>query len=383
MELKKIIANYKNLKRDDKKMALATVVRVKGSSYRSPGARMLMTTEGMWIGSISGGCLEGDALRKARKVIAGGVPEVVTYDTSEDENGMAFGLGCNGIIDVLIEPISGVKNDPMKVLSAFEDINATGWLIKVVESNCKAVSSGEVIYKTPETGIVASNRVLQTAAAEAIYQLEENRSSGMFEILYEGEKIEVFAETMEPPIRLLVFGGGFDVRPLVAMASKLGWVCDVTDECMAHVAPAFFPDADRVAHCRREYALNEFKLTAYTACVLMSHNFEYDKEIFKQLSLSQIKPHYIGILGPKKRFDHILSELDRESIDVSAILPLTYSPIGLDIGAETPEEIALSILAEIKTVFTGRSGAFLKNRKAPIHNRTSDQEILKTHKMEE
>ena len=175
---------------------------------------------------------------------------------------------------------------------------------------------------------------------------------------------------MQPTVSLIIFGGGFDARPVSHLAKTLGWDVRVTDECVAHIAPLFFPTADKLSLCHRDFIDRDFDITPFTACVLMSHNFEYDRDVLKKLVKTETP--YIGILGPRKRFDKMLDEFAKQGIaltpdDVHRI----HSPIGLDIGAETPDEIAVSIIAEIQGKFVNRSGGFLKYRNAPIHYRDS------------
>jgi xanthine/CO dehydrogenase XdhC/CoxF family maturation factor len=168
----------------------------------------------------------------------------------------------------------------------------------------------------------------------------------------------------------MIFGGGFDARPVSELAKNMGWSVTVSDECVAHIAPVFFPGADRVSLCHREHIEREFNITPYTACLLMSHNYEYDRDVLKKI-LSSASP-YIGILGPRKRFDKMIDEFTRQGIIITADqMHRIHSPVGLDIGAETPDEIALSIIAEIQAKFSNRSGGFLKYRNAPIHKRDS------------
>ena len=148
----------------------------------------------------------------------------------------------------------------------------------------------------------------------------------------------------------------------------------MTDECVAHIAPIFFPQADKLSLCQREFIDRDFNITPYSACVLMSHNYEYDRDVLKKIVNSQAP--YIGILGPRKRFDKMLEEFKKESIQLTYDqLQRIHSPIGLDIGAEAPDEIAISIIAEIQSKFASRAGGFLKYNAGPIHQRDpkSDQ----------
>lgn len=374
-EQKAIIEAFKKTDHSQRNVALATVVKVRGSSYRSPGARMLITDDGKWVGSISGGCLEGDALRKARKVMTDRVPMTVTYDTSEDSNqNLGIGLGCNGIIDVLIEPIdSSSPHDPIQL---FERLIATQQpaALATVFSNTLFQAEKLLIDAEKEILISFSNERLNKLVVPDLYSVFETKKSEARRYVFEDIELDVFVELIQPTVSLMILGGGFDARPVSQLAKSMGWEVTVTDECVAHIAPLFFPAADKLSLCNRQFIERDFHITPFTACVLMSHNYEYDRDVLKTLLKSPAP--YIGILGPRKRFDKMISEFAAEGIHLSSDdLHRIHSPIGLDIGAEAPDEIALSIISEIQGKFANRSGGFLKYRNSPIHQRDgkSDQ----------
>lgn len=363
-ELEAIIAAYRKVNFTERKAALATVVRVKGSSYRSPGAHMLILDDGQWMGSISGGCLEGDALRKARRVMEEGISLKVIYDTREEANqSLGIGLGCNGVIEVLFEPLSPASSQ----IDLFEKIQAANILVVVATQFSPDERGGRravIDYNGTVMTSDFSGSELQAIQVHANKTFEAGRSAA---ITLENE-VEIFLELIRPNIELMIFGGGYDARPLCMQAKALGWKVAVTDECVAHLAPLFFPQADHLSLCNREVIDQQFNITPSTACVLMSHNYAYDKSVLRKL-LSTFTP-YIGILGPRKRFDRMVTELAEEHIHLTdADRHRIHSPIGLDIGAETSDEIALSILAEIQAKFADRSGGFLKYRSGPIHQR--------------
>ena len=373
-EFKAIVEAYHKTDWLKHQAALATVVKVRGSSYRSPGARMLITDDGKWVGSISGGCLEGDALRKARKVMHEKVPMTVTYDTREESNqNLGIGLGCNGVIDVLIEPLDPDNNqNPVKQLEKYINIDspvAIATIFKEVGTGEKLVASGnlQIIENFSDTSLTSS--VMKDV--EAIFISGHSQA---ITYAHHDKNIEVFIELIEPGISILIFGGGFDARPVSQLAKSLGWNVTVTDECVAHIAPLFFPGADQLSLCHRDFIDRDFDITPYTACILMSHNYDYDRDVLKKI-ISTETP-YIGILGPRKRFDKMLEEFQRDKIAIpESHQHRIHSPIGLDIGAETPDEIAVAIIAEIQSKFSNRSGGFLKYRNGPIHQRdtVSDQ----------
>lgn len=370
-EQKAIIEAFQNTDLTERKAALATVVRVRGSSYRSPGARMLITDDGKWVGSISGGCLEGDALRKARQVMTEGKALTVTYDTSEDSNqNLGIGLGCNGIIDVLIEPVNNAAaNNPIalfrKIVTLKEPV-----ALATVFSNGTYCSEKLLVTREGHASESFSDERVNGLVRRDLLEVFETRKSEAKQYNLDGNALEVFVELIQPSVSVMIFGGGFDARPVSQLAKSLGWEVTVTDECVAHIAPLFFPTADKLSLCQREFIDRDFNITPFTACVLMSHNYEYDRDVLRKL-LSSPAP-YIGILGPRKRFDKMMDEYAKEGIRLSADdLHRIHSPIGLDIGAEAPDEIAVSIVSEIQGKFANRSGGFLKYRNAPIHHRDS------------
>lgn len=372
-DFKAIVAAYKNVDFNQRKAALATVVKVRGSSYRSPGARMLITDDGRWVGSISGGCLEGDALRKARQVMTEKKPLTVTYDTREESNqNLGIGLGCNGVIDVLIEPLDVNDTQAIQQFTAFAETQTPLALATIFNG----LGVGEKLLLT-QHGVAQNdfqNPALTTQVKPDLEKIFTSRKSQANKYLVHGIEHEVFIELIQPSISVIIFGGGFDARPVSELAKTLGWNVSVTDECVAHIAPIFFPNADKLSLCQREFIDRDFNITNYTACILMSHNYEYDRDVLKKLLKSETP--YIGILGPRKRFDKMLTEYAAEGLTLTpADFERIHAPIGLDIGAEAPDEIALSIISEIQARFTNRPGSYLKNHNGPIHQREigSDQ----------
>ena len=365
-----VVNAYKQIDFSQHKAALATVVRVHGSSYRSPGARMLITDDGKWTGCISGGCLEGDALRKSRQVMNDKRAITVTYDTREESNqNLGISLGCNGVIDVLIEPVSPIdKNNPIILFETFIDSKEPLALATVFSSSR---IGAKILFNRS-----SQNSNIDPQLRDDINSIFVSKKSEAKNYFLDGEQAEVFIELIQPTISLLIFGGGFDARPVSRLAQSLGWNVQITDECIAHLAPVFFPDA-KLSLCQREFIDRDFEITPYTACVLMSHNYEYDRDVLR--TLIKTESPYVGILGPRKRFDKMQDELQLEGIllaehDHERI----HSPIGIDIGAEAPDEIAVSIIAEIQAKFAKRKGGFLKTNDGPIHQRdlNSDQ-VLK------
>lgn len=313
--------------------ALATIVSTRGSTYRRAGARLLIPAAGEPIGNISGGCLEGDVARIGHEVIASGVPRLVTFDmTADDDAVWGYGLGCNGAIELFVEPTAGAT------------------------SSVAALRSGEgSCLVTALTGRDAGSHRLETVAAAAAAALREGRPR-VEEV--DGER--VFYEPLLPPLRLLVCGAGHDAIPLVRQGAELGWNVIVVDVRRALLTTARFPGAASFASPDPAAAAEALDPNPRTAVILMSHN--YLRDIAHLRSFLGRPLAYLGVLGPRGRTEQMLGEIGRPE----AIEQL-HAPAGLDIGAEGPEEVAHAIIAEILGETRGRAGGPLRERHAPIH----------------
>ncbi|MDW7692282.1 XdhC/CoxI family protein [Flammeovirgaceae bacterium SG7u.111] len=372
-ELKRLIEAYKQIDFSNRKAALATVVKLYGSSYRRPGARMLVTDDGHWTGAISGGCLEGDALRKARKVMNEGKPALVTYDTMSDgSTEMGIALGCNGIIDVLIEPLNPNNTEnPIHILEKAISDDRLSVIGTVYKSDEEDVFPGErlmIDYTGKEISTIKGKNLYNLLTSDIHKVVEDGKSvSKIYEIIQ--GKTEVFFEAILPGIRLVIFGGGYDAVPMCQQGASLGWDVTVTDNCIAHLAPKRFPAAKEIVAAEFDQFLDKISINQYTAIILMSHDYYKDLAVLKQVLKSEA--NYIGILGPKKRGEKMKEDLSAEGITLSEFdIKRIHNPMGLDIGAETPEEIALSTLAEIQAHFSNRKGSQLKEKDGYIHERT-------------
>jgi xanthine dehydrogenase accessory factor len=374
-ELSKIVEAYQQTDFQKQKAVLATVVKVTGSSYRSPGARMYITDNGRWVGSISGGCLEGDALRKARKVMANDLAQMVTYDTMDDSNNsLGVGLGCNGIIHILLEPVNSDHN-PIEFLQSIHALEVESALATVYESAVEGLNVGDKILLNGTDDLDINSSEFKKVIVDDLNNIIKNNNAKTKEYLFGGKQCSVFLEVFQPPVDLLIFGGGYDAQPVANFAQQLGWNVTVLDECVAHLLPVNFPDA-QLSGCHRDEVTKNINVKPFSAAVLMSHNYYYDLEVLKQLLETEIK--YIGILGPKKKGDKILDELKNENIQLSKWdKHRLHNPIGIDMGADSPEEIAFSIIAEIKAKFSGRSSGFLKYKAGSIHYKDAAGEVFK------
>jgi xanthine dehydrogenase accessory factor len=366
-EIIDIVKAYDKAVKSDKKTALATVVLVEGSAYRKAGARMLITEDGELTGAISGGCLEGDALRKARMAILQQEPMLVTYDTMDDDDAkLGVGLGCNGIIHILIEPITDGQINPITLLRAV--ISSRGYSILVTvfsiedrkapqPGSCLCMADGETLVSGLEM-LPCKNELLEDAKNAL-----ENQCSSIS--IY--NRYTAFVESVKPLISLVILGAGNDAIPLTKIASLLGWNITVVDGRPNYASAERFLCANKIIVAKPDQVLNSLEINEWTAFVLMTHNYNYEIAFLKRLFPLQIS--YIGILGPRKKLERMLEELEETgTVITQRNLETIHGPVGLDIGSETSEEIALSIIAEIKAVFSARNGHSLKYKTSVIHS---------------
>jgi xanthine dehydrogenase accessory factor len=371
-EIKSILKAYEQLDHTTTRAALATVVRVEGSSYRRTGARMLVLDNGVWIGGISGGCLEGDALKRARLAIARSAPSLITYDTTEDDaHQIGVGLGCNGVIDVLLAPIEPQDpNNPVEVLrKVVEDGRKTNVLLTItrLDGVLNGLEAGHIIrYQNPQSLNALGDRTLSQQVDEAVQRvIQQKKSAGMSFSLDDGREMEVFAEFFPPELHVILMGHQYDVYPLIKVVREIGWRATIV------AAPQkLHREVALLAHqvVTPEDFVPGAWIDSYTAVILMAHDYKTDKRNLPPL-LPTPAP-YIGMLGPRVRSEKIFRELAEEGIAPSdEDMERIFAPVGLDIGAITPEEIALSMVAEIRAVFSRRDGRFLRNRESTIHER--------------
>ncbi|WP_412465427.1 XdhC family protein [Pedobacter sp. KLB.chiD] len=362
-EITDIVKAYQKATKENRKTALATVVKVEGSAYRRPGARMLITEDGQLTGAISGGCLEGDALRKALSAIIQQENKLITYDTT-DEDDAKFGvqLGCNGIVHILFEPIIETDGlNPIAILTALKSQRESAVLATFFSlSNRHQLGTGLLFRNEPVLSKIPKS--ISDEVIEDIQEVFENKISAFKVYKQNNQQIDTFLEFIKPPISLMIAGAGNDAQPLAEMAYQLGWEVTVIDGRPTHATPQRFPNATRIVVSKPENVLSHIQIDEQTAFVLMTHNYNYDLELLQQLLATNVP--YIGTLGPKKKLLRMLDELNLATSENEIRV---HGPIGLDIGAETAAEIAISILAEIKSVFTGASVMFLKDKKKPIH----------------
>ena len=344
-------------------VVLATVVRTEGSTYRRAGARMLLRRDGTTVGVVSGGCLEADLAARVDDLLAAGRPELVTYDTRSDEDLVwGLGLGCNGRVDVLLEPLGReAVARAARVHAWCRDVSAPAVLTTVIAADAGA-RVGDRVMVTESGGHAALGLDLDAAPPELLADAWEALAARSSTVRAYGA-IEVVHEVVAPPISLLVCGAGVDAVPLVRLAVGLGWRVTVSDHRSGHARPDRFPGA-AVRHLDGDVAAADLA-RGCDAAVVMSHHYERDV-LYVQALLAASVP-YVGVLGPRRRTERMVAELGVSDADAARL----YAPVGLDIGAETPDEIALAIVAEVQAVKAGRAGGPLRQRPGGIHDGAS------------
>lgn len=369
-ELKSICEAFAEYRRRGQQLALASIIFTTGSTYRRAGARMLIAADGSTVGSISGGCLEADVIERAFGVIATGQPLVVSYDTRSNEDIIwGMGLGCQGVVEVLIESLS--DETPMDFLSRTLAVGDTCVVATVVgvAAEKQRVKVGDRLMLTA-SGVEKNqieNPALSLQVSEDAFMVFTTGKPEMKLYGEQGEEVKVHLEVIEPPVPLVLFGAGADALPVARFGRALGWQVTVVDTRAREATKQRFSDIDEIILCRAEEVEERVPLNSRTVSVLMSHNYLDDLELLERLHQSPVR--YIGVLGPRKRTVRLLNDIaERGGPAIQIEDSRLHSPIGIDIGADTPEEIALSIVAEIRAVLAGRSASFLKERLSPIHS---------------
>jgi xanthine dehydrogenase accessory factor len=371
-EIRDIIKAYDAAMQAGKKSALATLVHLSGSSYRRPGARMLVTDDGELTGAISGGCLEGDALRKAMMVLSQQKSKLVTYDTNDEEDAtIGIQLGCAGIIQVLFEPVN--PNDPANpvlLLRKAIAIRQKAVLVTLFSLEDKRNEQPGTCLLMEENGNIRGAipyPALQKIIMEDVNMVMRHGTSSFKNYTNGNFSVTAFIEYLQPPVSLIIIGAGNDSMPMAQIAAAIGWDVTVVDGRSTHAKQQRFVSACQVLVSRPEKILEHITIDQQTVFTVMTHNYNYDLSILKVLLFKNVK--YIGVLGPKKKLNNMIDEMRAEGIPIDeGRLKKIYGPAGLEIGAETAEEIALSIIAEIKAVLAGKSGTSLREKQEAIHS---------------
>ncbi|MDR7495683.1 MAG: XdhC family protein [Armatimonadota bacterium] len=364
-ELADILASFDEAAAAGEATALATIIGVRGSTYRRAGAHLLISPSGRQAGNISGGCLEGDVAVVGAEVLASGVPRLMLYDlTADDDAVWGLGLGCNGAIEVFVEPARG--DDPFwrAARAALASEGAVA-VVTVVERDGGPVGARALVWPDGRREGTLGEAALDAEADRLARQAMRELRTAVHPVTVRGRAARLFVEVLHPPYRLVVCGAGHDAIPVVRLAGQLGWRVLVVDRREAFLTAERFPGATFV---RTEFpdAGRMVPTDAHTFVLVMTHNYIHDRNLLR--AFLPTPAAYLGMLGPRARTEKILRELAAEGVVISPERRRQiYGPVGLDIGSETPEEIALAALAEILAVARGRPGGLLRDRRGPIH----------------
>ncbi len=338
-ETRQVLAAIGACSRQGKRAALATVIRVRGSAYRHEGAKLLVGEDDAITGNVSGGCLEEDVREVARRVMATGTAERRSYCGGANEiAAWDLGVGCEGEVEILIEPVDGA------LAGAQSLVDAEGTFVIVTD----------VARALAFTGATARSFMSGADAAPWI-----GDGTSRLEIR---EGCELFVDVLAPPPRLLIVSGGDDARHLARLAEAVGFRVVVADHRPSLLAPDRFPPGTRIVETDAARLGERVMLDAQSFAVVMTHHFADDTAYVRALLQSPVQ--YIGLLGPRQRTDRILGILRAEgTVEESRI----FGPVGLDIGTDGAEQVALAVVAELLAVRSGRRPRSLRERSAPIH----------------
>lgn len=338
---------------------LATLVQVKGSSYRRPGARMLMDDDGIRAGVISAGCMESDLAARVSDVLVRGCPEVVKYDMgSELDRIWGTGMGCEGKADILLTPLTRGYDRTWAAEARSAQRERRAGVLLTVFSSPDPDKVGGTRWWDPSNQGAPLTPPLEEAARKAL------DSEKPVTVVLEG--VSTLVEPVIPPVALWIYGAGENARPLANLAIQLGWEVGMLDHRPALAHPDRFPGARHVLSGSQEALAARISQDDRSAAVVMSHIFDPDKAMLRHL-LSGTIP-YVGLQGNRQRSAKLLNELTADGFDwTEERRARLHAPMGLDLGAESPEIIALAVLAEIQAVLGGRKPLSLRERKGSIH----------------
>jgi xanthine dehydrogenase accessory factor len=345
------LLDFHSRHRDDEALVLVTITSTRGSTYRKPGAMMLIAPDDSYEGLISGGCLEGDLLRHASRVFDEGGALPVTYDMhSDDDLVWGLGIGCDGVIELLLQRLDREFHQQF-----------FGWIGRALAKRRRTilalVTDSEVGDLSPGM-IAAMDSAGECFGDEALAgHLCERQGAGWPEGRFErwqSNGARVMLINLAPQPRILLCGGGPDAAPIAAQILALGWQCQVVDHRPAYAAAGRFPAGAEVTLCRPESLGETLSLADIDGAVIMSHHLESDAAYLRRLAplVDAGSLHYLGVLGPVARRNRL-----KEMAECPGLL--VRGPVGLDIGAELPESIALAVMAEIHAVFNARDGQSL------------------------
>jgi xanthine dehydrogenase accessory factor len=335
-------------------------VHTAGSTYRKPGALILIAANGEYAGLISGGCLEGDLREHARAVIADGTPRTVRYDMrGEDEQLWGLGLGCEGAMEILLLRVSPESGwEPLAHLAGALNAHLRTAIGVVVESTLPHVPRGSLALPVDTR---AASELAGAGVQEALSRAAAEGQSRWVE----GPGWKLFVLPLSLPPRILLLGAGPDALPVVEFAARLSWKVTLVDHRPAYAVAAHFPAAERVLRLDPERLTTALDLNGYSAAVVMSHHLPSDLAYLRALAATAIP--YVGLLGPAVRRERLLAEVGAEAQTLKQRL---HAPVGLALGGRAPESIALAIVAELHAFVHASDPQVPANAVSPTPGRT-------------
>lgn len=354
MSVNQIIKTFDAWRADGQPMVLATVYETLGSTYSKAGHRILIAASGQYQGLVSGGCLEGDLAERARTVVETKQSSAVTYDMrGEADELFGLGVGCEGLIRVLLQPLLPSQDyQPFASIARQLLANHPAAVATVIESARPDVAPGGTVVV--QAGSREAWNLDPTVAGTLARECERILGTGEAHFAKEESGLSVLYAGLKPVPKLLLLGAGLDAIPLVNMAADLGWRVTVVDHRPAYLERGGFERAEKAIHVVPRLLAETVPLAEFEAIIVMSHHLVTDRTYLSQLA--DVSARYIGVLGPRARKDRLLAGLGESG---SALRAKLKGPVGLDIGADSPESIALSILAELQATLSGASAKSL------------------------
>ncbi len=364
-----VLAQARRLLAGDRRGVLATVIRVEGSAYRRPGAKMIIPEDGAGVGHITAGCLEDEVQGLASEVLEGGEPRVEHYDLmpeaeEEGDDVWGLGVGCNGRIDILLEPLDETYRP---AIDAFEEGYDVGVLTVTDGSHAGARAyydpNGETFDLGDGFDADLAERVRGVAA-----ELTARGKADSVTVEHGGEETTVFVDGLAAPSKLVVVGTGHDVGPIAELGAQADFRVSVVGFRGAAAKADRFPAASEVVSTSPARMTDEFDFDANSYVVVATHNFVDDRLAIEALLDTPVP--YVGLMGPHERFEEMLDDFEEEGTTFTdAQLDRLYTPVGLDLGGGSPYQIALSIVSEVLAVKNGREPRHLRTREGAIHDR--------------
>jgi len=348
MGARHLLQSFETWRAAGEPLVLATVYETAGSTYSKAGHRILLAANGDYRGLVSGGCLEGDLAERARDVVATVQAAAVTYDMRDSADDLwGLGVGCNGLLRVFLQPLLPTNDyQPFRAIAERLVGTRAAGVATVIESDRPdlAVGATAVVDDSAEAvfGANAAGAQLLRAAGRSVMRSDKAR-------LVAEQGCRILCATLHAIPKLLVLGGGLDAIPLVGMAAELGWFVTVADHRPGYLARGGFERAERAVLVEPGKLAASLPLHDFDAIIVMSHHLATDRKYLAELA--GVPTRYLGVLGPRARRDRLLEELADGAPQLGDRLK---GPVGLDIGADSPESIALSILAELQSTLSTR-----------------------------